>query len=143
MFDFEPETWSGPFDVSRADGTLALIVRREEASTLVVRARDGASRELLRLGGTERITDVAWNPDGASLYFVRSPVGQAAGPEGAPAAVWRMPVTGGDPRPTGIEMPALRALAVSPDGRQPAFTAGQPIREPWVLEHFLPPAASR
>lgn len=66
------------------------------------------------------------------------PGGAGSAPEGAPHAVWRIAAAGGKPQPLGIEMPGLRALAVRPDGRQLAFTAGAPIREPWVVEHFLP-----
>ena len=32
----------------------------------------------------------------------------------------------------------LRELALSRDGRQLAFTFGVPLREPWIIEHFLP-----
>ncbi len=137
---FDPSTISGWFDVSLVDEALALIVSRKDGSSLVVRAADGTERELLRTSGSDRVLDVVWHPNGREIFFVRPGVA-GAGPGGRSNGVWRIGAAGGEPQPVGVEMPGLRGLAVRPDGRQLAFTSGAPLREPWVVEHFLPAPA--
>ena len=74
-----------------------------------------------------------WMPDGDSLLFSRRTETDRRG------TLWRVGASGGTPEPLGIEAEGLRDLAISPDAKHVAFTAGSPRREPWVIEHVLPP----
>ena len=121
------------FDVATKTGDIAMLVGKGTSSAIVVRDRSGETREIARFTGVERPTGLAWAPDATAIYLTR-PV---SGNRGI-GSVWRQPLDGSAAIPLGLEMPGLRNIAVRPDGRQLAFTAGAPLREPWVLEHFLP-----
>jgi Tol biopolymer transport system component len=86
----------------------------------------GEPRELLRIKDPERITTIAWMPDGRHLLF------------GKGDEMWRIPVAGGEPQRLGLAMDRLRGLSVHPDGRRIAFTSGAPEIEVWVMENLLP-----
>ena len=136
LFALDEGTWIAGvpgFDILPLTGAMAMVVTQAGASTLVVRGPDGHTREVGRFSGVDRPLGVAWSPDGTALYFTRQAESLRA------VGVWRQPLDGRPAEALGIEMPGLRNLAVSPDGQQLAFTAGAPLREPWVLEHFLPP----
>jgi len=73
-----------------------------------------------------------WSPDDRELLFVqRVP--------GAFPALYRIPVSGGTPRPMGLSADGLRDARISPDGRHVAYTAGWQTIETRILENFLPP----
>jgi Tol biopolymer transport system component len=132
--------WS--FDVNR-DEAVAVVARRDSASVIVVRSADGSERELWRAPAGEQVAWVTWTADGRDLLFVRSRAVDANGPPAPLPGIWSVNGSGGEPRFLGIQMPGLRALVVSPDGRSVAFTAGEMTREPYVVEHVLPPAGTR
>ena len=48
-----------------------------------------------------------------------------------------------EPTEQSLDRLRLRNLALNPDGRRVAFTAGIPTGEVWMLENFLPAGASR
>jgi Tol biopolymer transport system component len=127
------------FALSPVDETLAMLVGRQSSTALIVRTPDGSERELLSLQAPDRITGIAWMPDGRSLVFVRTLAGDRV------TRLWRIESGGGEPQPLWIEAVGLRDVVISPDGKHLAYTAGFPSREPWVLENFLPgprPAAA-
>jgi dipeptidyl aminopeptidase/acylaminoacyl peptidase len=100
-------------------------------AVLRVREADGAIRELLRASAPEWLMLQGWAPDGRSLFVVRN------GREGARsghAELWRVPVDGSEPVPTGLSAFGLRGVSVHPDGRTIAYTAGFPTWELWALE---------
>lgn len=68
---------------------------------------------------------VQWSADGRHLLFVR---GKDLN------EIWRLPVAGGDPQPTGVKLDQISSIVLSPDGRQLAIAAGQIKLELWSLE---------
>ena len=77
-----------------------------------------------------------WMRDSREILFRRFP-----GEE--PTGLWSVPITGGEPRDLGLNLPALRDVRVHPDGRRLAFTAGFGDSEIWVMQKFLPDAAQQ
>jgi Tol biopolymer transport system component len=84
---------------------------------------------------------VRWTPDGRYILF-----GQKGHSDDLAhhqtVELWRIPAEGGQPQKLGLAADLLRFLAVHPDGRRVAFTAGQSAAEVWVMENFLPAAGS-
>lgn len=137
LFTLDRAMSGAAFDLSPLDGSIAYISTHETRWAVVVRTTEGESRELAAFDEAgSRPIGVTWAPDGRALWLVRRTPGDAVS-----NSVWRLTVDGGRLEPLGLEMPHLRELAVSPDGRRLAFTAGAPTREPWVVEHFLPAPA--
>ena len=68
---------------------------------------------------------VQWSADGRHLLFVR---GKDLN------EIWRLPVAGGDPQPTGVTLDQISSIVLSPDGRHLAIAAGQIKLELWSLE---------
>lgn len=87
--------------------------------------------------GSETVT----NPSGAvlTLAFTRDGSSVLFGRRRANSGVvdlWRFPVEGGKPALMGLEMPNLRDISVSPDGRRILFAAGETSTEIWVMENL-------
>jgi Tol biopolymer transport system component len=73
-----------------------------------------------------------WSPDGKHIYFAKRP------DEVSPFKLLRVPVQGGTPEQTGVEMEGLHSISIRPDGKQIAFSAGtDPKKEIWVLENIF------
>lgn len=73
-----------------------------------------------------------WSPDGKYIYFARR------NEEGDPFKLLRVPVQGGTPEQTGVEMEGLHSISIRPDGKQIAFSAGaDPKQAIWVLENIF------
>jgi Tol biopolymer transport system component len=70
-------------------------------------------------------TSLEFSPDDRLLYFV-------AGPQ--EEAVWRVPVEGGAPQPTGLEFRYIHDMSLSPDGRHLAIESRWQQTEVWVWE---------
>lgn len=116
------------FDGPRRDSLLEVIPSAGGDARLVY-------RDVRGLGG-ERYSGVAWSTDRRYLLFV-SP-GEA--PE-ATFGVWKVPVLGGTPEPTGIVKPGVvRFPSVHPKGGRIAFAAVAEGQRPevWSVEHFIP-----
>ena len=92
----------------------------------------GPSRELARASGPEMLVFQDWTPDGATVLFTRW-----NGKLNDPRSLWRVSIHGGNPQPLGLTMDGLRDVSVHPHGTKMTFTAGWPMNELWVMEHFL------
>lgn len=115
------------------DPRLALLLVRDGTTTIAIREAEGRLTRILALPTTDQVLSIAWMPDGQALLYTRRNGADRT------ASLWRVPATGGPPDPLGVQAEGMRDLAVSPDGRHLAWTAGYPRREPWVLEHVLTP----
>ena len=62
-----------------------------------------------------------WTPDGSALLFTTPATGLSSRPS---SALWSISANGGIPRATGIELPGLSMVRISPDGPRLTFTAG-------------------
>lgn len=75
---------------------------------------------------------IAWASDGQQVFFVRS-----TGEDSEKGQIWRMPINGGPPQPTGIQGPRVHQINASKTGRL-AYTGGlSNISELWTLENVL------
>lgn len=134
----------GAFRFSPDGRSLAFVAfpRGASETTMALRVKaiaPGArSRELLR-SSTESLALQPWSPDGREVLVTR----RERRPGGPPPALWRVPIDGSPPRPTGFSMPGLRYVEATPDGRRLTFTAGMPLIEPWRLEGFAGAARKR
>ena len=106
---------------------------------VVIPSSGGEPRELFRLQEPEgrSLSGLEWAGDGEHLLFSigRTPLGSSNVTPG----LWRIPAAGGEPQKIGLATQDRTTLAIHPDGRQIAFTAGEPKQEVWVMENFLPP----
>lgn len=106
--------------------------------SLKVSSGSGDPRELIRVRGQERMVLAGWTPDGMHVLvtrWIQSPPDSPAPTR--PGTLWRVPVGGGTPVSTGINMEALRDVSINPDGRRIAFNSGFKNSEMWVLENLL------
>ena len=99
--------------------------------------------KVLRMASSDgRFDSVAWTPDQRYLLFVMQGNASESGnlPVHHAAELWRVPVTGGDPEPTGVSVKGgLYYPGMSPDGHQITFVAQENHPdELWALENFLP-----
>jgi Tol biopolymer transport system component len=101
---------------------------------------DGAPRMLFRSDDKTRAATentLAWTPDQQYLLFAQSEV---AGQPSSPQALWRVPITGGEPQKLGITVRGeFLTPRLHPDGRRLAYeTIEAGSDEIWALENFLP-----
>jgi Tol biopolymer transport system component len=99
---------------------------------LRVKPLGGTARTLEQSQRPLRTAFQAWSADGRDVFFTRSTAGEAD------VALWRVRADGGEPRPTGLVQPHLRAVSVHPHSGRVAFTAGTERYEVWVLEGASP-----
>jgi len=77
---------------------------------------------------------MGWTPDSKYIYFSR-----VIGDDEEPS-IWRIEVSGGEPKRLGSPSPGLISLSFHPDGKRVAlcgFTRGK-SDELWVMDNFLP-----
>jgi serine/threonine-protein kinase len=108
---------------------------KDIVSSLMVQSPSGNTHELLSLPGPSAIRFQEWTPDGRDvIYSTQTAVSPVP-------RLWRIPASGGTPRDmmTTVDAPQnLNAVALSPDGRRIAYTAGRTAFEIWTMEGFLP-----
>jgi Tol biopolymer transport system component len=77
---------------------------------------------------------VVWTGDGRGLL-----VAKAKDEASDLVELWHVPVDGSDPHELDLEMPRIRHLQITPDGRRLSFTAttGSRTSAVWVLENAL------
>jgi len=115
------------------DGKLLAYFSRD-MTIKVIPAAGGESRDVVKVGPTTPHSGLAWSPDSKRLAYT---------PKGS---IWIATLDGGTPTEvkTGLDAEAFH-MAWSPDGEKLAFSAARGgLEEPelWLMEDFLPPAAS-
>jgi Tol biopolymer transport system component len=127
------------FAVSR-DGRWLAVAAFEKSSKstalLLVPAQGGEPRELLRVRDAESrgLGCCGWSPDGKFLLVNKLiPDENRSELRRDP---WRVSIEGGAPRK--IELNGARGMQIHPDGRQAAFSMGEPKQEVWAMDNFLP-----
>jgi hypothetical protein len=130
------------------DGRYVATVSREAAAkataVVLIPAGGGEPRDLIRATELSEVRHVMWAPDSRSVYF-RKRVSTAE----SRAELWRVAIDSGEARKVegAVEVEIGQPIALSPDGRLLAFIrgdgGGQPKRELWKLESFLPPSTSK
>lgn len=112
---------------------VALNASDEERRVLRVISTDGgAPRALLTVTPSEDLKVVGWTPDAGEILFTRFE--NLTGDPGT--AVWRIPRTGGEPRPLELGASVLTHLRFHKDGRRVAYDTGRRGAEIWMLENF-------
>ncbi len=136
----ESSMYSSGVALSRDGQQLAFAIRDPETRSKILKvlpAAGGEAHDLLRGVQLPFPGSVAWAPDGQSVLFTKQPSLADSKTE-----LWLIPVQGGEPRKLDLTAENMRELSVHPDGRRVAFTAGEDKQTVWVMENFLPPAAS-
>lgn len=112
----------------------------QAARTVFEQAEGGAPRELFRAPSGEFAVVQAWTPDGQEVLFTRYKQGQDAAVD--PHQLWKVSVRDGEARDTTARIPGFTQpywVALSPNGRRLAYTAGMTSAELWTMENFLVP----
>jgi len=84
-------------------------------SLLILPAEGGAVRELYR--SKEWMSAHVWTSNGRRVLF--APVSRSG-----PQMLMSIPIEGGEPQPTGVSLRIMHGLALRPDGRRLAISAG-------------------
>ena len=117
------------------DGRFVAVLSGEAARPrlTLVPASGGPDRVLYESEDLAWLSFVDWSADSRHVLIGRGR---------DEIAVWRVPVAGGEPEPTGLAMKGLNELRISSDGRRVVFTGGENQGEVWVMKNFLPPVTS-
>ncbi|HEX9760451.1 MAG TPA: hypothetical protein VGA40_06010 [Candidatus Acidoferrales bacterium] len=123
------------------DDAKAMAPQVPNSNRLVVQSLEsGEIRELHAVPRDREFASVAWTPDQRYLlYHIRPGEGELS--ENEPRGVWRIPVAGGKPELTPLQMGPrkLSSATFHPGGRRIAFTDfSADSVEIWVMENFLP-----
>jgi WD40 repeat protein len=103
----------------------------------------GEPRELLRTRQPERFALAGWSADDANALVIRMTQGEPRQTDTRQETLWRVPIAGGPPASTGLQLEGLRDISFHPDRESIAFNAGWRQSEPWVMENLLPSTRSR
>jgi Tol biopolymer transport system component len=132
----------GAFSVSRDGQWLSTLDRLKSGVTVlsVISAATGSVRQQTRLGQQEGPNQVrhTWSADGKYIYCTKRIDKEV----GFKSELWRIPVDGGQPQKTGLEISGrLDYISAHPDGEHLAYQGGAPMSESpaevWVMENFL------
>ena len=115
------------------DGKL-LAYFSKDMTVKIIPAAGGEPRDVVKVGPTNPHSELAWSPDSKRLAYKSK------------GSIWIATLDGGTPTEvkTGLDAGAFH-MAWSPDGEKVAFSAargGWEEPELWLMEDFLPPAAS-
>ena len=86
---------------------------------------------------------VEWTVDGKYILFTRRQTMNDK--QETKHALWRISAEGGEPQELNLALSSIMGLEAHPDGQHLAFhSTGLTMKSPavWVMENFLPPAAS-
>lgn len=120
----------------------SLVVTEQDRSTKdsvlkLVKIGQGLVRELARSSSGFNNTS-KWSADGQHVFYIKG------SPDSSRTELWRVSIDSAESQRLGVVVDGARQLAVHPDGRRIAFSAGMFIGkltvsdEIWVMENFLP-----
>ena len=104
------------------------------AALYVVPAEGGPRRELAKVTAPAsfvRPRGMTWSLDSRYLYFITQ------ADANSDHELFRVPVSGGPPESTGLKMPRLSDLEISPDGARVELNTGGQQLEMWEMKDFL------
>jgi Tol biopolymer transport system component len=109
---------------------------KSERLIRIIPSEGGESRVLCRFeDDTDHMVRPRWSADGRFVIYPRLQSGDEDW------GLWRVPVSGGQPKKMGIPVTTAYTVSPHPDGRQIAFTSQGPNKRHagiWVMENFLP-----
>jgi len=130
------------FSVSPDGRRLAFINRGEKKVLRVMPVSGGKPSELMRFEESRSFWPmVEWTVDGKYILFTRLQTTK----DKWGYSLWRIPAEGGEPQELNLASLSINELDAHPDGQHIVFQSpGSTIKSPaiWVMENFLPPAAS-
>lgn len=138
----ERVVYDKPADFALSPDGQWLVIAEDDpptrASVLkLVKIGQGPVRELARSSRSGGFSNnFRWSPDGRDVFYVKGP------PDSPRTELWRVSVASADSQRLGVVVDGARHLAVHPDGRRVAFSAGTFTGELWVVENFLPARAN-
>jgi len=132
------------FSVSPDGRRLALMNMDKKKALRVMPMGGGKPTELLRFEDSRNFWPmVEWTADGKYILFTRRQT--IKDKQETETALWRIPAEGGEPQELNIALSSITVLEAHPDRQRLAFhSTGFTMKSPavWVLQNFLPPAAS-
>jgi Tol biopolymer transport system component len=115
--------------------------RSREYVLRVISTDSGEVKRLFKFSQKDRPDRIrhAWSADSKYVFYIKRSVTK----DSSKFEVWRMPVDGGQPQKTGLEMPGvIDYMSAHPDGEHIAFENMAPMSaspaEVWAMENFLP-----
>ena len=101
--------------------------------TMLLMNTDGSVVRTFHDLGMMYNSGIAWSSRGKHILFVHG-----IRTQGGETELWRVPLDGGEPSPTGIHGPHIQGIHSGSDGAI-TYTAGSPKQvELWALENLLP-----
>lgn len=91
--------------------------------------------------GSWGLVDIAWSPDGRSVYFSKI-ASEQKGDKPFNWELWKVSVEEGHAEKTGLEISGIPSFSLHPDGQQIVWGSHslgiEPTPEVWVMRNFLP-----
>jgi hypothetical protein len=97
---------------------------------MAVRAAGGDPVTLVSVKQPTSIPAYIWSSDGRYILYAQGVNGDDE--------VWRVPVSGGRPQPTGFKAKNIQQISLHPDGARVAVTSfeNSQANSVWVLENY-------
>jgi sugar lactone lactonase YvrE len=92
----------------------------------------GGDERLVRSGISGSVNRIAWSHDSRHVFHISNNT-----------EIWRLAVAGGESIDTGVRIPFVKRISVSPDGSRLALTGGSVSSEVWVWENLKPQVKGR
>jgi Tol biopolymer transport system component len=109
------------------DGTaIAVMIRNEKGSSLVVVPPAGGSERTVVTDIPDALNWLAWSADGKHIFYVANR-----------RELWRVAAVGGEGMATGIHVPLPKHISVNSDGKRIAISGGATQMEVWVWENLF------
>ena len=110
------------------DGTtLAFWIENGNTASISVKPIAGGEERTVLSAITGSANRIAWSHDSRFVFHISNN-----------SEVWRVPAAGGAAIDTGVRIPFVKRISVSPDGSRLALTGGSVSSEVWVWEDLKP-----
>ena len=125
------------------NGQWVSSLERQPGTTKVLKiisTDSGVIKQVINFNGKNNPSSIrhAWSADSKYVFYSRR---ERSGAD-TKSEVWRVPIDGGQPQKTGLEMPGvIDYMSARPDGKKLAFENMAPMSESpaevWAMDNFL------